>query len=92
MWIHDLSMKDPYYITPILMTVTMFIQQAITPSTADPAQKRMFLIMPIVMGWIFKEFPTGVVLYWLMQNVLTIAQQLIMNKYWKDHPSDAQPA
>lgn len=88
LWIQDLSMKDPYYITPILMTVTMFIQQAITPSTADPMQKRMFLIMPLVMGWIFKEFPTGVVLYWLMQNVLTIAQQLIMNKFWKDHPSD----
>jgi YidC/Oxa1 family membrane protein insertase len=92
LWIQDLSMKDPYYITPALMTITMFIQQAITPSTADPAQKRMFLIMPLVMGWIFKEFPTGVVLYWLMQNVLTIAQQLIMNKFWKDHPSDPQPA
>jgi YidC/Oxa1 family membrane protein insertase len=92
LWIHDLSMKDPYYITPALMTITMFIQQAITPSTADPAQKRMFLIMPLVMGWIFKEFPTGVVLYWLMQNFLTIAQQLIMNKFWKDQPSDPQPA
>ncbi len=92
LWITDLSMKDPYYITPALMTITMFIQQAITPSTADPAQKRMFLIMPLVMGWIFKEFPTGVVLYWLMQNLLTIAQQLIMNKFWKDHPSDPNPA
>jgi len=80
-WIHDLSMKDPYYITPLLMTVTMFVQQAITPSTADPAQKKMFLIMPLVMGWIFKEFPTGVVLYWLMQNLLTIVQQLLMNKF-----------
>jgi YidC/Oxa1 family membrane protein insertase len=92
LWIQDLSMKDPYYITPALMTITMFIQQAITPSTADPAQKRMFLIMPLVMGWIFKEFPTGVVLYWLMQNLLTIAQQVIMNKFWKDHPSDPTSA
>ena len=91
-WIHDLAMKDPYYITPALMTITMFIQQAITPSTADPAQKRMFMIMPLVMGYIFKEFPTGVVLYWLMQNLLTIAQQLIMNKFWKDQPSAPQPA
>ena len=90
LWIHDLSMKDPYYITPILMTVTMFIQQAITPSTADPAQKRMFMIMPLIMGWIFKEFPTGVVLYWLMQNVLTILQQVIMNKFWKDEPAEVQ--
>ena len=89
LWIQDLSMKDPYYITPILMTVTMFIQQAITPSTADPAQKKMFLIMPIVMGWIFKEFPTGVVLYWLMQNLLTIIQQLIMNKFNDPPPASS---
>jgi YidC/Oxa1 family membrane protein insertase len=86
-WIHDMSMKDPYYITPLLMTVTMFIQQAITPSTADPAQKKMFLIMPLVMGWIFKEFPTGVVLYWLMQNLLTIIQQLLMNKFTDPAPA-----
>jgi len=88
LWIHDLSAKDPLYITPILMTVTMFIQQLITPTTVDPAQRRMFLIMPLVFGWIFKEFPSGLVLYWLVQNILTIIQQLIMNKYWKDHPAE----
>jgi YidC/Oxa1 family membrane protein insertase len=91
-WIHDLSAKDPYYITPILMTATMFIQQAITPTTVDPTQKRMFMIMPIVFGWIFKEFPSGLVLYWLVQNVLTIVQQMIMNKYWKEHPEVIQSA
>ena len=89
-WIHDLSAKDPYYITPILMTITMFIQQTITPTTVDPAQRRMFLIMPLVFGWIFKEFAAGLVLYWLVQNILTIVQQLIMNKYWKDHPAELQ--
>jgi len=87
-WIHDLSARDPYYITPILMTVTMFIQQAMTPTTADPAQKRMFLVMPLVFGFIFKDFPSGLVLYWLVQNVLTIVQQSIMNKWWKDHPAE----
>jgi YidC/Oxa1 family membrane protein insertase len=87
-WIHDLSAKDPYYITPVLMTATMFIQQMITPTTADPAQKRMFMFMPLIFGWIFKEFPSGLVLYWLVQNILTIVQQSIMNKYWKDHPDD----
>jgi YidC/Oxa1 family membrane protein insertase len=87
-WIHDLSAKDPYYITPILMTVTMFIQQAITPTTVDPAQKRMFMIMPLVFGWIFKEFPSGLVLYWFVQNILTIVQQMIMNRYWKEHPTE----
>lgn len=88
LWIHDLSAKDPTYILPILMTVAMFIQQFITPTTADPQQRRMFLIMPIVFGWIFKEFPSGLTLYWLVQNILTIVQQLITNKYWKDHPAE----
>jgi YidC/Oxa1 family membrane protein insertase len=92
LWIHDLSEKDPYYITPILMTATMFIQTWITPSTGDPAQRRMFLFMPLIFGFLFKDFPSGLVLYWLVQNVLTIAQQLIMNKWWKDHPSEIQNA
>ena len=90
LWIHDLSAKDPTYILPILMTVAMFIQQLVTPTTADPQQRRMFLIMPIVFGWIFKEFPSGLTLYWLVQNILTIVQQLITNKYWKDHPAEAK--
>lgn len=91
-WIHDLSVKDPYYITPILMTITMFLQQQLTPTTGDPAQRKMFLIMPLVFGWIFKEFPSGLVIYWLVQNILTIIQQLIMNKYWKDHPAELKTA
>lgn len=89
-WIHDLSAKDPTYILPILMTVAMFVQQWITPSTADPQQRKMFLIMPIVFGWIFKEFPSGLTLYWLVQNILTIIQQMIMNKYYKEHPSELE--
>jgi YidC/Oxa1 family membrane protein insertase len=90
LWIHDLSDKDPYYVTPLLMTITMFIQTWITPSTGDPAQRRVFLIMPIVFGWIFKEMPSGLVLYWLVQNILTIIQQMIMNKWWKEHPAELQ--
>lgn len=85
-WINDLSAKDPYYITPILMTVTMFLQQLLTPMTGDAMQRRIFLLMPLIFGWIFKEFPSGLVLYWLVQNVLTIFQQLMMNRYWKEHP------
>jgi len=88
LWIHDLSAKDPLYITPLLMTITMFIQQMMTPTTVDPAQRRMFLIMPLVFGWIFKEFPSGLVLYWLVQNILTIIQTMIMNRYWKEHPAE----
>ena len=51
-------------------------------------QRRIFLVMPLIFGIMFKEFPSGLVLYWLVQNVLTITQQLIMNKWWKDHPDD----
>jgi YidC/Oxa1 family membrane protein insertase len=87
-WIHDLSAKDPYYVLPILMGAAMFVQQKITPATADPAQRRMFYFLPIVFTWIFKEFATGLVLYWLVQNLLTIVQQLIMNK-WSDGPPPA---
>jgi YidC/Oxa1 family membrane protein insertase len=88
LWITDLSAKDPYYITPILMTITMFIQQKMTPTTADPVQKRIFMMMPFIFGFIFKDLPSGLVLYWLVQNILTIIQQGIMNRYWKDHPEE----
>jgi YidC/Oxa1 family membrane protein insertase len=87
-WIHDLSAKDPYYILPLLMTVAMFVQQVMTPTTADASQRRMFMIMPLVFGWIFKEFAAGLVVYWLVQNILTIVQQMIMNKWWKEHPEE----
>jgi YidC/Oxa1 family membrane protein insertase len=87
-WIHDLSAKDPYYVLPLIMVVTMFIQQYITPTTVDPAQRRMFLMMPIIFGFFFKEFPSGLVLYWLVQNVLTIIQQMVMNKWWENHPDN----
>jgi YidC/Oxa1 family membrane protein insertase len=89
LWIHDLSEKDPTYVLPILMTATMFLQTYMTPATGDPAQRKMFLIMPLVFGFMFKDFPSGLTLYWLVQNILTIAQMSIMNKYWKDHPESA---
>ncbi len=92
LWIRDLSEKDPTYILPILMTATMFIQTYITPMSGDPAQRKLFLFMPLVFGFIFKDFPSGLVVYWLVQNILTIVQQTIMNKWWKDHPGDLQKA
>ena len=92
LWIKDLSEKDPTYILPVLMTATMFIQTYITPTTGDPTQRRIFLMMPLIFGFVFKDFPSGLVLYWLVQNVLTIVQQMIMNKWWKDHPDELQKA
>jgi YidC/Oxa1 family membrane protein insertase len=85
-WINDLSMRDPYYLTPILMTVTMVIQQKMTPTTMDPAQARIMMAMPFIFGFIFKDLPSGLVLYWLVQNLLSIAQQAVMNRWWKEHP------
>jgi YidC/Oxa1 family membrane protein insertase len=79
-WLTDLSVKDPYYITPLIMGATMFIQQKLTPSQLDPVQQKIFLIMPVVFTFLFLNFPSGLVVYWLVNNVLTIAQQLSVNR------------
>ncbi|MBI5682026.1 MAG: membrane protein insertase YidC [Deltaproteobacteria bacterium] len=82
-WIHDLSAKDPYYVTPILMGATMLWQQKMTPSTMDPQQAKIMLIMPVVFTFMFLSFPSGLVLYWLVNNVLSIAQQYHIQKATK---------
>lgn len=79
-WIKDLSDKDPYYITPILMGATMLIQQKMTPSGGDPMQAKVMLIMPIIFTVMFLSFPSGLVLYWLVNNVLSISQQYVIQK------------
>jgi YidC/Oxa1 family membrane protein insertase len=83
-WIQDLSAKDPYYITPIIMGATMFIQQKMTPTNMDPMQAKMMLALPVVFTAMFLNFPSGLVLYWLVNNVLTIAQQMYINKSLKE--------
>ncbi|HBG07502.1 MAG: protein translocase component YidC [Geobacteraceae bacterium GWC2_58_44] len=80
LWITDLSAKDPYYVTPIVMGVTMFIQQKMTPTNMDPVQAKMMLALPVVFTFMFLSFPSGLVIYWLVNNVLTIAQQMYINK------------
>ena len=79
-WIHDLSVHDPLYITPLLMGGTMFWQQYITPSTADPVQQKVMLLMPVVFTVTFLWFPSGLVLYWLFSNLWAIGQQLVTNR------------
>ena len=81
LWIQDLSAKDPYYVTPILMTATMFIQQQMTPATGDATQRKILGAMPLVFGFMFKDVPSGLVLYWLVQNVLTIGQQMLLDRF-----------
>jgi YidC/Oxa1 family membrane protein insertase len=80
LWIVDLSAKDPIYITPIVMGATQFIQQKMSPTTGDPAQAKMFLLMPVMFTFIFLNLPSGLVLYWLVNNVLSIAHQYYLNK------------
>ncbi len=80
LWIKDLSSRDPYYILPILMGITQYISQKMVPTSADPTQKRLTLILPIFMTIIFINFQSGLVLYWLTNNVLQIIQQYIMNR------------
>jgi YidC/Oxa1 family membrane protein insertase len=93
LWIHDLSAVDHTYVLLILMTVTMYVQQAMTPTTADPMQKKIFMAMPLIWGFFLKDMPSGLVLYWLFSNVLTILQQLLISKMGtKDEPDVEKPA
>jgi YidC/Oxa1 family membrane protein insertase len=79
LWIHDLSSRDPYYILPIVMTLTTLFQTALNPAPPDPMQAKMMWIMPMVFAVMFFYFPAGLVLYWVTNNVLSIAQQLLIN-------------
>ncbi len=83
-WLQDLSAKDPYYVTPIIMGATMFIQQKMTPTNMDPVQAKMMLALPVVFTFMFLSFPSGLVLYWLVNNILTIAQQAYINRTLKE--------
>ncbi len=74
-WLADLSVKDPYYITPIIMGLTMLLQQRLTPAAGDPTQQKIMMIMPVVFTFFFLNFPSGLVVYWLANNVISIAQQ-----------------
>jgi len=82
-WINDLSVKDPFYVTPILMGITQFIYQKMTPTTGDATQARMMMFMPVIMTFFFMNFQSGLVLYWLTNNVIQIGQQYIMNRMRK---------
>lgn len=74
-WITDLASKDPFYILPLLMGATMFIQQKLSPAPPDPMQAKMMMLMPIVFTFLFMSFPSGLVLYWTVNNLLSILQQ-----------------
>ncbi len=78
-WIHDLSAPDPYFILPLVMTLTTLLQTALNPAPPDPMQAKMMWIMPLAFSVMFFFFPAGLVLYWITNNVLSIAQQWLIN-------------
>jgi YidC/Oxa1 family membrane protein insertase len=83
LWVHDLSAPDPHLILPLIMGATQFLQVKLAPQSGDPAQRRLFMLMPLFMLIFFLSAPSGLVLYWLTNNILTIIQQAVYNRFWK---------
>ncbi|MDP3795801.1 MAG: membrane protein insertase YidC [Polaromonas sp.] len=79
LWIHDLSSPDPYFILPVLMTLTTMLQTALNPAPPDPMQAKLMWFMPLIFSVMFFFFPAGLVLYWITNNILSIAQQWVIN-------------
>lgn len=87
LWIHDLSQQDPYYVLPVLMGISMFIQQRLNPPPPDPLQAKIMMLMPVVFTVLFANFPAGLMLYWFVNNTLSFLQQgYIMRHLNKETP------
>ena len=79
-WIKDLSLKDPFFVLPVLYGASMFVMQKLNPAPIDPIQQRVMQVLPIVFTFLFLWFPAGLVLYWLVNNILSMAQQWYITK------------
>jgi YidC/Oxa1 family membrane protein insertase len=80
LWMDNLSAADPYFILPVIYGITMFLQQRLNPTPVDPMQKKMMQMLPIMFTGFFAFFPSGLVLYWIVNNILTIIQQTVIMK------------
>ena len=80
LWIDDLSVMDPYFVLPILMGISMYLTQMMQPEPPDPIQAKVFKFLPIMMTFFFLWFPAGLVLYWLINNILSVLQQLYVTR------------
>jgi YidC/Oxa1 family membrane protein insertase len=80
LWLNDLSSADPFYVLPLIMGITMFIQQKLNPAPLDPVQAKVMMVLPVVFTVFFAFFPSGLVLYWVTNNTLSIAQQWVITK------------
>ena len=81
LWIKDLSLLDKFYVLPLIMGITMFIQQRLNPAPVDPIQAKVFMAMPFIFTIFFAFFPAGLVLYWVVNNTLSIAQQYYITRH-----------
>lgn len=89
-WIHDLSLRDPYFVLPILMGITMFIQQRLNPPPPDPMQAKIMQFLPVFFTFLFASFPAGLVLYWVVNNGLSILQQWYITRQIEAAPVDTR--
>ncbi len=81
LWIKDMSIRDPYFVLPVIMGITMFIQQRLNPAPVDPIQAKIFMFLPLVFSIFFAFFPAGLVLYWVVNNTMSIAQQYYITRH-----------
>ncbi|TVM05497.1 membrane protein insertase YidC [Vreelandella aquamarina] len=86
-WIQDLSVKDPFFILPILMGASMFVQQMLNPTPPDPTQAKIMKMLPIIFTFFFLWFPAGLVIYWVVNNIISVAQQYYITRKVENDPS-----
>ncbi|NYS62322.1 membrane protein insertase YidC [Vreelandella salicampi] len=86
-WIQDLSVKDPYFILPILMGASMFVQQLLNPTPPDPMQAKIMKMLPIIFTFFFLWFPAGLVIYWVVNNIISVAQQYFITRQIENDPN-----
>ena len=86
-WIQDLSVKDPYFILPILMGISMFVQQMLNPTPPDPMQAKIMKMLPIIFSFFFLWFPAGLVIYWVVNNIISVAQQYYITRKIENDPT-----
>ncbi|MEG3078989.1 membrane protein insertase YidC [Halomonas sp. 5021] len=86
-WVQDLSVKDPYFILPILMGLSMFVQQQLNPTPPDPMQAKIMKMLPIIFTFFFLWFPAGLVIYWVVNNIISVAQQYFITRKIEQDPS-----
>lgn len=91
LWIENLAIKDPYFVLPIIMGISMFLQQRLTPTTfTDPMQEKIMKFLPLIFTFFFMTFPAGLTLYWCVNNIFSVGQQLVVNKIFKKQKEKAK--